>query len=285
MKTPPRNSHACGFTLLEMLIAINVVFIAGALVFLALNTGMTLYTKNTAVNTAHQQARSGVDEMLANIHASVSIPQLIDINGTPLPQPGTGPAEGLNYQRFLNGPFAITQNALANATALTIFCPAFTPPASLIGLRFNIPSHKVEQDVLGVSASFSGGFRTITFGNPIGSDVIVTADGTGRGDGNGNNTSFITGFFTCRASYVVMGQDLRYFPNNDFNTSKVIARNITSAKPFSILFNPKGGIDVRSVAAVQLSTAEPQFSNRGYAAVNMFINSYIPFRTQLTVFQ
>jgi hypothetical protein len=72
---------------------------------------------------------------------------------------------------------------------------------------------------------------------------------------------------------------------NNQPTYKVIARNVTTQAPFQILFNAQGGADFRSVAAVNLSTAEPQYSNRGYAAVNMFINSYIPFRSRLTVTQ
>jgi len=65
-----------GFTLIEVLVAMSILGVVGLMVFLVLNSGMVLYAKNTAVNTAHQQARAGVDQMLQNIHSSVSIPQL-----------------------------------------------------------------------------------------------------------------------------------------------------------------------------------------------------------------
>ena len=73
-----------GFTLVEVLIAMGILGIVGLMIFLVLNSGMVLYAKNTAVNTAHQQARAGVDEMLQNIHSSVSIPQLVDSNLQPI---------------------------------------------------------------------------------------------------------------------------------------------------------------------------------------------------------
>ncbi len=76
--------------------------------------------------------------------------------------------------------------------------------------------------------------------------------------------------------------ELRYFPTNDTATYRVITRNLVSGTPFSIPILPGGGLQNRYIAAVNLSTAEPKFNQRGYAAVNMFVNSLIPFRCRLT---
>ncbi len=86
------------------------------MVFLVLNTGMVLYAKNTAVNSAHQQARAGVDQMLTNLHNSVSIPQLTDANLVPLTDvvDGSGqptPAAGISFQTFDAGPFPVVVQA------------------------------------------------------------------------------------------------------------------------------------------------------------------------------
>jgi len=62
-----------GFTLVEMLVTIAVTTVVGGMVFLILNSGMVLYAKNTAVNSAHQQARSGVDQMLTRGAEAVSL--------------------------------------------------------------------------------------------------------------------------------------------------------------------------------------------------------------------
>ncbi len=273
------------FTLIETLVATAIFALAGILVFILLNSGMVLYARNTSVNAAHQQARSAVDQMLSNIHASVSIPQLVDANLTPLPPPGTGPAAGVNFQKFDSGPFLLstTANVLPTQTSVTILAPTLDPNQNLTGLRFNIPSHRVEQDIARITAS--GDYRTIYFNNPVGASIVTMADGSGNGNGNGDGTSNIIGFTTRRVSYLVAGNELRYYPTNNLQNYKVIARNMTATTPFQILFNQNGGTDLRSVAAVGLSSAEMLYSNRGYAAVNLFINSYIPFRSKLTVYQ
>lgn len=296
------NRQRGGFSLIEMMITIGIVVLCGGMVFFFLNSGMTLYAKNTAVNAAHQQARAAVDQMLANIHSAVSIPQLVDDTLTPLPAPGTGPAVGVDFQRYEAGPFLLWTggNVPATQTWIAIYAKNWPVPQSVAGLRFNLPSHGMEMDISSITAF--GDYRIINFAAPVGTDVIVQDDGSGNGKGNSPvaATSNVSAFITRRVSYAVVctdpnpaacanannsNRELRYYPTNDLQNFKVIARNVTAQAPFKILLNEQGGADFRSVAAVDLSTAEPQFSNRGYAAVNMFINSYIPFRSRLTLNQ
>ncbi len=290
-----RSVRASGFTLAEILITAAIFALVGGMVFLILNAGMILYAKNTAINSAHQQARSGIDEMLANIHASVSIPQLVGIQSArmiALAPPGLGPASGLIFQKFDGGPFTIAANAIASDDSVDVNVGNYVPKPIM---RFNIPSHDIEANIGSAANPIkkSPTLWTVDFvddaGNsqPIGIDINVDA------------THPIIGFTTYRVAYLVVGQtfangsflgELRYYPivdllNTDITTAKnyrVIARNITSETPFRVLLNATGGVDNRSIAAIQLCTAEPQYSNRGFAAVNMFINSFIPFRTKLT---
>jgi len=110
-----------GFTLIEVLVAMSILGVVGLMVFLVLNSGMVLYAKNTAVNTAHQQARAGVDQMLQNIHSSVSIPQLVDSSLQPITTiiDGSGnpvKAPGIDFQSFAAGPFPLVANANAADT-------------------------------------------------------------------------------------------------------------------------------------------------------------------------
>ncbi len=299
MKTLPRDQRSAGFTLVEMMITSVVFALTGGLIFFFLNSGMILYAKNTAVNAAHQQARSGVDQMLANIHSAVSIPQLVDQNLTPLPPPGTGPAAGINFQQFDSGPYLLSTalNVPSTQKWIKIYAPNLDVTQSVSGMRFNIPSHRVEMDIQSLATS-TGGYRIINFASAVGTDIFVNdtdPNSNGNGNGNGDGTSNIAGFITRRVSYAIAGTspyyELRYYPTNNLQTYKVIARNVTSPTPgqaptpFKVLFNQAGGADFRSVAAVDLSTAEPQYSKRGYAAVNMFIDSYIPFRSKLTISQ
>ena len=268
------------------MIATGIMTIVGGMIFIVLNSGMNLYAKNTAVNAAHQQARSGVDQMLHNIHGSVSIPQLVDTNLGSIPAPGVGPAAGITFQRFEAGPFPIVANSLGSSTTLDVDLGAanasYVPTTNS---RLNIPSHNIELNVVS-STNIGGNKRRYTFSQPIGTDVTIWASGDDDDDDDDDGNSYIiTAFMTYRCSYAVIGTELRYYPSNSLATNKVIARNITSPTPFTIPVLSGGGLQNRYVAAVNISTVEPQFTERGYAAVNMFISSLIPFRCRLTATQ
>lgn len=272
-----------GFTLVEILVTMGISLLVGMMVFLVLNAGMVLYAKNTAVNSAHQQARSGIDQMLTNLHGAVSIPQLVDSNlnpaselnalGTPIPR------AGISFQTFSAGPFPVAANANATDQSITLYCPGYVPPANA---RLNIPSHNIEYHI--TSSTVSGSNRVFTLAAPAtGVGTPITISGTGREGGGA--AYVIAAFITTRLSYAVNGNELRYYPTNDLNSYKVITRNIVSPTPFTVPVLSNGGLQNRFVAAVNLSTVEPQFTNRGYAAVNMFISSLIPFRCRLTNIQ
>lgn len=277
-----------GFTLAETLISMGIMTMVGLIVFLVLNSGMVLYAKNTAVNSAHQQARTGVEQMLTNLHDSVSIPQLTDATLTPLPDvvDASGqpiPAAGISFQSFDGGPFPVVVQANAADTSIALYCPGYTPPASA---RLNIPSHGIEKDI--TSTSGLAGYRQFTFSSAIGTGVDISSTGI---EGQPGVAYVITAFMTRRSAYAVVRSsglssafagELRFYPDNNTANYEVVTRNLVSATPFTIPLTAGGGLQNRYVAAVNLSTAEPQFNQRGYAAVNMFINSLIPFRCRLT---
>jgi prepilin-type N-terminal cleavage/methylation domain-containing protein len=270
-----------GFTLPEVLISMGIMTIVGLMIFLVLNSGMVLYAKNTAVNTAHQQARAGVDQMLQNIHSSVSIPQLVDSNLQPITTiiDGSGApvqAPGISFQSFAAGPFPVVADALATDTSITLNCPGYVPGA---GARLNIPAFGIELDV--ASTTVSGANLRYNFAQAIGAPIDIVGTGI---DGGAGTTYMITAFITTRRAYAVVGGDLRYYPTNDLSSYKVITRNITSATPFSIPLTPGSPPTPqnRYVAAVDLSAVDANTSRRGYGAVNMFLSSKIPFRCKLT---
>ncbi|MGI8438171.1 MAG: PulJ/GspJ family protein [Chthoniobacterales bacterium] len=279
MRLSPRLSRR-GFTLAEILVTMGISLLVGMMVFLVLNAGMVLYAKNTAVNSAHQQARSGIDQMLFNLHSSVSIPQLVDenlnsaseldSNGSPIPR------AGISFQTFNGGPFPVAANASASDTSITLHCPGYTPPANA---RLNIPPYNIEYDV--ISYNDTGSDITFNLATPaggIGTGIAIS----GNGREGGSTQYVISAFITTRMSYAVNATELRYYPTNNLNSYKVITRNVISQTPFTVPILSGGGLQNRFVAAVNLSTVEPQFTSRGYAAVNMFISSLIPFRSRLT---
>ena len=270
-----------GFTLPEVMVSTAIMMVVGLMIFLVLNSGMVLYAKNTAVNTAHQQARAGVDQMLQNIHSSVSIPQLVDSSLQPITTiiDGSGNpvlAPGISFQSFAAGPFPVVADALATDTSITLYCPGYVPGA---GARLNIPAFGIELDI--ASTTVSGANLRYNFAQAIGNAIDIVGTGI---EGGAGTTYIITAFITTRRSYAVVGGDLRYYPTNDLNSYKVITRNITSPTPFSIPLTPGSPPTPqnRYVAAVDLSAVDANTSQRGYGAVNMFLSSKIPFRCKLT---
>src|ERR687888_1398334 len=71
-------SRKTGFTLIEVMVGLFCFVIIGGVIYLLLNSGTILYAKNMSVNTAHEDTRRAVNRLLRDIHASVSVPQLID---------------------------------------------------------------------------------------------------------------------------------------------------------------------------------------------------------------
>ncbi len=273
-----RQRRSGGFTLVEVLVTSSILALVGLMVFLVLNSGMVLYAKNTAVNSAHQQARAGVEQMLSNLHNAVSIPQLTNANLQPVSEIGANgqpvSAAGISFQTFDAGPFPVVFDADADTSSIVLYCPGYTPP---VNARLNIPSHNIELDV--VSSASLAGYRRFDFASPLGTDVDIVGSGI---DGQSGVTYVITAFITTRLSYAVVQKELRYFPTNDLANYKVMTRNLLSNTPFTVPLSSSGTLQNRYVAAVNLSTVEPNFSQRGYAAVNMSISSLIPFRCRLT---
>ena len=220
--------------------------------------------------------------MLANLHNSVSIPQLVDTNLNPIAATdGSGspiPRAGIGLQAFNGGPFPVVLSANATDTSIILYCPGYIPPANA---RLNIPSHDIEYDIASSSAVFTGVRKFYLTTPASGIGTAITISGTGV-ETSGSTQYVITAFITTRLSYAVNGGELRYYPTNDLTNYKVIARNVISDTPFSVPVLANGTLQNQFVAAVNLSTVEPQYSNRGYAAVNMFVSSLIPFRCRLT---
>src|SRR5947199_9738754 len=102
--TAPKNYLVAGYTVAEMIVAIGVFCLLGIVFCSVLNSGMILYAKNTAVNTAHEEARDGINRLTRDIHASISVPQLRDTNfnivgSTPVSATGSAPmAAGVSFQ-------------------------------------------------------------------------------------------------------------------------------------------------------------------------------------------
>ena len=264
-----------GATLLELSIAMGLIGVLGLSIYSMLNIGMILGAKNTAVNTAHQQARVAMMQLVQDLHSAVSLPALTDADSVPLlnPTPDTA-AAGISFQLWAGGPYQIVADAAIGSSVVQIQLMAgdVVPKA---GQRLIIKSHEIEQDITAV-ADLGGGKYNITLTAPIAAAIQGTESPTFYN---------IPCFITDRCSYVVNGGALEWHGPTQKKAFAVLGRDIISPTPFSIPSTPAGALYNRFVAAIDLSTADSKTSNRGFKSANILLNGQVPMRARLTTYQ
>jgi prepilin-type N-terminal cleavage/methylation domain-containing protein len=280
------SSQTRGFKLVEMMIAIVIVSVLGLIIYSLLMTGTVLGAKNTAVNTAHQQARVAMLDMIEDLHSSVSSPALSDASGTPYAAPTPTNAEGISFQQWSSGPHQIKNDAAAGQNQISLnLTTGPANPTPVVGQRLIVPTHQIEADITAISGG-SGNF-TVTLGNIYGpaltpavtypvNTLPVGINGTSSKGGD------VVCFITDRCSYTVTGSTLR---RNWRGISRVASNDITNATPFSAPTTAAGGPYSRFVAAINLSTSDLNYSNRGYKSANILLNGQVPFKARLTTYQ
>jgi len=261
--------------LIELMVSTTIVLISGSIIYTMLNTGMILFAKNTAINMAHQQARTAVLQMEQDLHSAISIPQLVDSSKTAVA--GNGPSAGISFQLYSKGPLQVASSATQGQNQIVIAVNGYVPT---VGQRLCIPTHQVEVDIIGVSSGTTN--RTLTLASVLPVDVLTTLYDPAT---NQNVAVNVVCFITDRIYYVVNGAELRYFAPTQPPTGKLMANDITTTTPFSIPVTPAGAQYNRFVAAINLSTADDRSSNRGFKAANMFLNSMVPYRARLCITQ
>jgi prepilin-type N-terminal cleavage/methylation domain-containing protein len=283
-----------GFTLIELMFTTVLIGVLGLIIYSLLNSGMVLGAKNTAVNTSHQQARVAMLKMVQDLHSSVSLPALANASGTPYPSPAPAAAEGIAFQQWWSGPHKIISDGTTSDSTIHIKVTGASSAAPTVGQRLIIPTHQIEGDVTAVSGSANN--LSVTMDNflvaagtpgsyqlPSGSWAIHTLpaqitlpvpnDGT-VGD--------IVCFITDRCSYTVTSNTLGF---NWRGITRTAANDITNATPFNTPTTPAGALYYRFVAAIDLSTADLQYNNRGFKSANILLNGQVPIKAQLTTYQ
>lgn len=273
MRLPKESDY--GTTLLELSIAMGLIGVLGLSIYSILNVGMILSAKNTAVNTAHQQARVAMLQMVQDLHSAVSLPALTDANSVPLnnPVPNTA-AAGISFQLWAGGPYQICADAAADSTVIQIQLSA-GDPVPQTGERIIVKSHQIEQDIANVT-DLGGRKYGLRVANPIGAAI----------EGTGAPTSYnIPCFIADRCSYVVKNGGLEWHGPTTKKAFALLGNDIISPTPFSIPSTPAGALYYRFVAAINLSTADSKSSNRGFKSANILLNGQVPMRARLTTYQ
>jgi prepilin-type N-terminal cleavage/methylation domain-containing protein len=258
-----------GYTLLEMSIATGIIGIVGLGIYSLLSINTVLGAKNTAVNAAHQQARTAMMQMLQDLHSSISLPSLIDVNGNTVA--GAGPAAGIAFQEWSSGPHQISTDAATTQNQITLNLTAGSGPTPVVGQRLIVPTHQIEDDITGVSGTSNAFTVTLAHNLP----VAIT----------GTDSYTIVAFISDRCSYTIASGSLKWQGPTTRKSFAVLGNDITSPTPFSLPLTPAGALYYRFVSAINLSTADPTYSNRGFKAANIFLNGQVPMKARLTTYQ
>ena len=269
MRTKARTS---GRTVLELVFTVGIMGVLALTIYSLLSAGTLLGAKNTAVNTAHQQARMAMLQMVQDLHATVSLPQLVDVNGNVLA--GGGPAAGISFQLWSIGPLQIAADSVVGSRVVQVKVPAGTT-VPVTGQRLIVPTHQIEENITAVS-NVSGANYALTLANAITNAISGTQTPT-----NYNISCFITD----RCSYIVTNQQLQWNGPTVRNSFALMGSDITSALPFTTPNTPAGALYYRFVSAIDLSTADLKYSNRGFKSANILLNGQVPIRARLTTYQ
>ena len=287
-----RNSG--GYTLIEVLFTTILISVIGLLIYSLLITGTILGAKNTAINTAHQQARMAMLQLVQDLHSAISLPQLVDANGSPVaaPSPGASPgtAQGIAFQLWSQGPYRIAADRTASDTTVPIAIPA-SNRAPVAGQRLIVPTHQIEDDITAVAGPSApvGGYvqYTLTLAHTL--QYLDPASNILRGaaiNGTGSPTFYnISCYIADRCSYIVNNQQLQWHGPTTHKAFSSLGSDIMSPTPFSIPTTPAGALYHRIIAAIDLSTTDTQYSHRGFKSANILLNGQVPSRARLTIYQ
>jgi len=273
-----------GYTLTEVMISAGIVALVGMGMFRAFSAGLVMFAKNTAVNVSHQEGRMAVSRLMRDIHAAVSIPQLIDSNfnaveSQPLDASGkpTG-TTGVSFQMVASGPNFVKQDP-GNAFLIMIQDYTRNP---VPGMRLIVPHFEVESDIVKVTSATVANHTNVFM-----VDAAETTVASKLRDGY-----YAVTYYTERVAYLVKNGELQFYKQRFLNGNSTpvwvyqatVARFITSATPFTIPLSASGTADNRYVG-VKISAADPGTANRKYRSTSTLLDTAIPYRSRLTKYQ
>lgn len=314
-RTSLKRSSSAGFSLPEIMVTIGILGILGGVFFQVLNSGMILFAKNTAVNASHEEARQGLNRLTRDIHAAVSVPQLRDVNFNVVsstPVNGVPPtAAGVSFQNVASGPNYVWKDTPNNKIMLK---DGVNKPVE--GMRLIVPLWGVEEDITKVAVASSNHTNVWT------TTAMITPNIPNAPEFGGIESYAVT-FYTDRVAYVVTGgsyiadskgpwvlssgtyvpytsgtmQRYRY-ENGELHMYKqryaggvfswadqgVVARYISSPKPFYVPLNATGGTNNKYVG-VKLTTRDPKSSNRGFLSTATLLDTQIDYRSRICLYQ
>ncbi|HZR77897.1 MAG TPA: hypothetical protein VFA58_01740 [Chthoniobacterales bacterium] len=230
---PIRNEG--GFTSAEMVVSTMVMAILGIVFLNVLNSGMILYAKNTAVNSAHEEGRQGLSRFVRDLHAAVSVPQLRnnthdatyscgtyecgDTRNTSTfavvssaPVSGVAPtAAGVSFQDVVAGSPDYVWQDPGNSNLIMIKDPGETPTE---GMRLIVPQWSYEDAITKVAGA-STNHSNIFLYTGLDTTIATNLGNQGRKFGQGTYSvgPYAITYYTERMLYVV--ENGTYIPDSN----------------------------------------------------------------------
>jgi hypothetical protein len=275
-------SRTKGFSLTELLIAIPIALLCGAIAVGGLWAGMTLMARNVSTNLAHLNTLNPFDRLRQDIHQSVTKPLLtgtLTTSGTFPLVSGTGPAAGLCLVVYGAGPYKLFNNTNANDTNIQVDLGSDSSSVVQAGMEMWIPSYNLDLKITSVTGGSNGSNGNGNGTNHVNckiSTAIGQSISTQTGTGGGSNGSADVPIYFVRQIhyYAANGQLLR---KNETGANTVIVRNLNTPTPFT-----QPSSDTRFVG-VLLGASNPDYSNRNYGSTDMlFTTIWIPYREGIT---
>ncbi len=265
-----RFQSRAGLTVVELMVTTLLVGFLGLIVFSLLNVGTILGAKNTATNTAHQQARMAMLEMTKNLHSSISPFTLFN----PDPNDPTSFA-GVSFELCAGSssiPVRMCQinSAVAGQYTVTVALngnpvPVLKPsPASKP--RFVVPGYEFESDIQSVTGA---GPVTLTLADKLPSSLTVSDP----------STTNVSCFTTDVSSYEINNRTLRFYRPRGSGTGTVLASGINQAYPFQAA---NGGLGVKIKISTADTASDQYVASHKIKSTGDLLNATIPIKARLT---
>lgn len=276
-----------GIKLIEVMFTTTLIGVFGLIIYSMLTTGTILGAKNTAVNTAHQQARTAMLQMMQDLHSSVSMPRLINVDGTAWPSPTPNvtpsPAPGIAFQLWAAGPYRVLADAAAGQSVVRIASGA----GLQVGQRVAFPFYDIEGTVSAYNATTGNitmseiwTYNETTKQNTMTQTLPVTIKGP-------VGSAYAVCYISDRCSYTVVQGALQWQgpTATSRNALAKLGSSITTSNPFNMPLSATGTPDFLAVTAIDLSTSDANYSKRGFKSANILLNGKVPIRARLTAYQ
>ncbi len=288
-----RQTNA-GFTLVELMVAAGAFGVMSVGLLAVLSTTTRLMARNLATNHSHETVRTSSQRMMSALHDAAAPFSLITFDGasygTVVPAAGSDVdplsrenlsqrSNGVAFRRFSGGPYPIiAAGTIPGASTALSFDFGVNGELSYspqVGDKVVIP---VIKQTLEITAIITAPNIVNTVGRvsfapaKLGYAVEPTA------------TNMMTAYFLRRVGFTVWKDQLRFHPNftgAQRNTHTVVRDNITSPRPFSLLFSsPTEPIADSESLHVSIEAFDTGFSARRFLNGTTTYQTVVSPRTQ-----